>query len=76
LRDGAIDAVRRQLGHRQRSVNALLREPNFVAPNAPGEWGDDVWTNLNSPADLEAFTSALSRPRGGGLKGTPSSQEL
>jgi molybdopterin-guanine dinucleotide biosynthesis protein A len=49
--------VRRALESNRRSLHGLLSDPSVVAVDAPREWGEGIWTNLNSPDDLTALDS-------------------
>jgi hypothetical protein len=40
-------------------MNSLTAIEGFSVLRAPGSWNDDVWTNLNEPADLAAFEKRL-----------------
>lgn len=55
FRTGAAPVLARLLEMNRRSLYRLTEDPAFVAVDAPPEWGDEVWTNLNSPADVEAL---------------------
>ena len=37
------------------SMRALTKIPNFAVIDAPKHWPQEIWTNLNDPADLAAF---------------------
>ena len=54
FRVNAISLVSRSLESGRRSLHGLLADPAVVAVEAPLEWGAEVWTNLNSPEDLES----------------------
>ena len=56
LRTTAADAVRARVAGGRRSVHGLAAEPGFAVVPAPIGWAESVWTNLNTPADLAAFT--------------------
>jgi molybdopterin-guanine dinucleotide biosynthesis protein A len=47
--------VRRTLESNRRSLHGLLSDPSFVTLDAPHEWGDKAWINLNSPGDLASL---------------------
>ena len=51
----AAPLVRHLLAQNRRSLQGLLNDLSVVAVNAPAEWGEAVWTNLNTPADLDAL---------------------
>lgn len=48
----AVDA---RLEANRRSLHGLADEPSAVLLDAPSDWPDDVWLNLNRPADLESY---------------------
>ena len=56
LRPEAQPTVAWRLKAARRSVHGLLEESGFVAVDAPAEWDEKVWTNLNEPGDLRDFT--------------------
>jgi molybdopterin-guanine dinucleotide biosynthesis protein A len=43
------------------SIRALAKQQGFLAVEAPANWGQEVWTNLNEPGDLIAFEQQLKR---------------
>ena len=51
----AAPLVRLLLAKNRRSLHGLLNDLSVFAVDAPAEWGDAVWTNLNTPADLDAL---------------------
>ena len=55
FRTDAAPLVRRLLAAKRRSLHGLLDDPSVVAIEAPADWGDEVWTNLNTPADVHAL---------------------
>jgi molybdenum cofactor guanylyltransferase len=59
VRTSACDAISMQLAQNRRSVHAMLKLPGFASIEAPSNWPESIWTNLNEPADLERF---LARP--------------
>jgi molybdopterin-guanine dinucleotide biosynthesis protein A len=62
FRSSAAALIRAKLDARELSVQALSREAAVHALDAPTEWDDDVWTNLNHPRDFDAFLKRLSPP--------------
>jgi molybdenum cofactor guanylyltransferase len=69
LRPGARSTVEAHLAAGRRSVRGLASEPGFAVVPAP-DWPDDVWANLNTPADWQAFAAAgrrisMDEPPGG-----------
>jgi molybdopterin-guanine dinucleotide biosynthesis protein A len=66
VRSEAGSAVQSHLNTGRRSVRSLASLPGWAAVNVPADWGDRVWTNLNYPADLEAFAASFppEQPRG------------
>jgi molybdenum cofactor guanylyltransferase len=59
LRTSARPSVQSHLDAGRRSVRSLVSLPGWSTANTPAEWDVRVWTNLNHPADLEAFASVL-----------------
>jgi molybdopterin-guanine dinucleotide biosynthesis protein A len=59
LRRSCAAIVREHLDGGNRSMNSLTAIEGFSVLRAPGSWNDDVWTNLNEPADLAAFEKRL-----------------
>ena len=55
LRAAAAPVLSRLLAMNHRSLHRLTEDPAFVAVDAPPDWEDSVWTNLNSPADMDAL---------------------
>jgi molybdopterin-guanine dinucleotide biosynthesis protein A len=43
------------------SMRALARIDGFAVIDAPKSWPDDIWTNLNEPADLSLFLQNSSK---------------
>lgn len=63
LRPALAPAIRARLGAGKRSVHGLAEEEAGVRiVRAPVEWPDSVWTNLNHPEDLAAFTGEVDEP--------------
>jgi molybdopterin-guanine dinucleotide biosynthesis protein A len=56
FRQSAAPLIAARIDAKQLSVQRLVDDPSFIAVEAPHEWGEDVWTNLNRPEDVEAFT--------------------
>jgi molybdopterin-guanine dinucleotide biosynthesis protein A len=54
-RKTAMQMVRAQLEHGQRSMQALSRQSRVEILTAPSDWPSAVWTNLNEPSDLDAY---------------------
>jgi molybdopterin-guanine dinucleotide biosynthesis protein A len=54
LRREARDIIARRLAAGDRAVHELTNE-RIVTLAPPAEWGEEIWANLNRPADLEAF---------------------
>jgi molybdopterin-guanine dinucleotide biosynthesis protein A len=57
----ALTVVADALDAGRRSVRSLLDVGGFEAVDAPADWGDDVWTNLNDPAAWDAFVRSAAR---------------
>jgi molybdopterin-guanine dinucleotide biosynthesis protein A len=51
----AAPFVRRQLESNRRSLHGLLDDPGVIAVDAPVEWGDRTWMNVNFPEDLHSI---------------------
>jgi molybdopterin-guanine dinucleotide biosynthesis protein A len=49
----AEQVIAQQLMQGRRAVHALLGVNGFVPMPVPQEWADSVWSNLNTPEDLE-----------------------
>lgn len=54
-RASAIEPLRSRLAAGQLSVHGLLDAPGFAAIDAPADWAEETWANLNRPQDVEAF---------------------
>ena len=59
FRIGAKEVIARELRDDRRAVHALCRYAEFVAIDAPREWDERVWTNLNRPEDVDAFVRGI-----------------
>jgi molybdopterin-guanine dinucleotide biosynthesis protein A len=57
-RPAAIEPIAARLQGGRRSVHGLLQDAGFISVDAPAHWPQSVWTNLNSPEDLRAYTQA------------------
>jgi len=57
-RKSAAMAIEKQLQMGKSSVHALVELPMFAAKNAPIDWPERIWTNLNSPWDYQAFLAS------------------
>jgi molybdopterin-guanine dinucleotide biosynthesis protein A len=55
FRAGAIDVIRARLAAADRSMHQLATADGIELVPAAREWGDTVWTNLNTPDDLAGF---------------------
>lgn len=51
----ALGAVRQLFAQGTRSVRALSGAEGFGLLDTPADWAGAVWTNLNSPRDLEEY---------------------
>jgi molybdopterin-guanine dinucleotide biosynthesis protein A len=60
FRRSALDTIRDRLNAGRGSVQRLSEVSGFELIDSPGEWPSRIWTNLNSPADLAAYTSQRS----------------
>jgi molybdopterin-guanine dinucleotide biosynthesis protein A len=54
FRTKAKDVVARELSGQRRSVYRLSKIEGFDLIDAPREWGQEMWRNLNTPGDLES----------------------
>jgi molybdenum cofactor guanylyltransferase len=59
FRTNAVPAIRRLMAIGERSVRGLCDASGFQAIDVPGDWNEDVWTNLNEPGQLEVFLEKL-----------------
>ena len=50
----AVPHLRRRLERGRRSLHGLLDDAAFVVLDAPPDWPERTWANLNSPDDLAA----------------------
>ncbi|HWE95015.1 MAG TPA: molybdenum cofactor guanylyltransferase [Tepidisphaeraceae bacterium] len=55
-RSAARQPIAARLKGARRSVHGLLQDPGFLSLDAPAHWPPGLWTNLNSPDDLRAYT--------------------
>lgn len=53
--------VAEQLNQHRRAVQALAKLEGFETIEAPVDWPDEIWTNLNTPDDLRAFENRLEK---------------
>jgi len=66
IRTDALPRLEEHFSAGGRSLHSLARFPSAVLIAAPADWPAEVWTNLNTPDDLAAFTATshiVSRPR-------------
>jgi molybdopterin-guanine dinucleotide biosynthesis protein A len=59
-RTGAAELISRRLAEQRRSMHSLAKLAEFAVETVPPHWPADLWTNLNSPADLAMFSAILS----------------
>jgi molybdopterin-guanine dinucleotide biosynthesis protein A len=57
-RSAAREPIEGRLKSAQRSVHGFLQEVGFFLVDAPPQWPQSIWTNLNSPDDLRAYRQA------------------
>jgi molybdopterin-guanine dinucleotide biosynthesis protein A len=57
VRKAADLLIRQRLENGQLSVHRLLEEPSFISISPPPDWPSNLWLNLNTAADLQAFDS-------------------
>ena len=60
LATNAIAHIREFFTLGGRALHKLAALPAIRTLQAPDDWPEHVWTNLNTPQDLQAFTSATS----------------
>lgn len=58
FRAAALEVIRQRFESGERSVAALATLSGFVPIDAPADWNDSVWTNLNTPDDFAQFIGA------------------
>jgi molybdopterin-guanine dinucleotide biosynthesis protein A len=63
MRLSARELLHERLKSADRSIYSLAELSEFVVRTAPADWPADTWTNLNHPADLEAFLKAYPSTR-------------
>ena len=56
-------AVAHLLARNRRALHGLASHPRVKTVAPPTDWPADTWTNLNTPADLEAVEHALNARR-------------
>lgn len=59
FRLAAAPVLADQLAHDRRAVHRLAHDPRFQTIDAPSHWRDDIWTNLNEPAELHRYEASL-----------------
>jgi molybdopterin-guanine dinucleotide biosynthesis protein A len=59
IRRDAREMIADRVAQRRRAVRGLADEPGVRVLDAPAEWDDRVWTNLNFPDDLARFLDGL-----------------
>jgi len=62
FRSSALEIVRAQFDAGERSVAALAQLPEFRAIDAPADWDERTWTNLNTRDDFARFVASLGAP--------------
>ena len=65
-----LGTVEKCLAGGERSMRGLVGLPGMVVLEAPGDWPADVWTNLNTPLDLQQYIAAI-KPSGSGAAARP-----
>ncbi len=58
----ATNLLRRRLNCPDRSVGSLAELAEFSLLTVPDHWPAQMWTNLNSPPDLERFLAEATKP--------------
>jgi molybdenum cofactor guanylyltransferase len=59
FRTTASPLIATRLASDHRSVQALGDDMCMLTADCPGDWPDNVWTNLNDPTQFATFESAL-----------------
>jgi molybdopterin-guanine dinucleotide biosynthesis protein A len=59
FRSTAKGAIARRIASNQLAIHQLCDDREFATVDAPDNWPDDVWTNLNDPASFKLFESAI-----------------
>ncbi|HZZ44984.1 MAG TPA: molybdenum cofactor guanylyltransferase [Tepidisphaeraceae bacterium] len=54
-RQQATDVIRERLQSGRAAVHGLAEMDQFAAVDAPADWPEETWVNLNRPGDVEAF---------------------
>jgi molybdopterin-guanine dinucleotide biosynthesis protein A len=62
FRAESLPIIQEHFDRGERSVVALTKLSRFTAIDAPPEWRESVWTNLNTPADFVRFIGTESDP--------------
>jgi molybdopterin-guanine dinucleotide biosynthesis protein A len=60
LAAGAKEAIAIHLQSGERSLASLFRVLRLTPVEAPAHWPEEIWTNLNEPADLARFEEITS----------------
>ena len=55
MRRAARAAVAREIAGKRLSVRRLCEQSEFVTVDAPRDWDERIWANLNRPEDLDGF---------------------
>jgi len=62
FRADSLQIIQEYFDRGERSVTALTKLARFAAIEAPREWSESIWTNLNTPADFVRFIGTESDP--------------
>ncbi len=62
FRKSARTTIELQISQQRRSVRGLLNGEGFATLPIPRSWPEDLWLNLNTPADLVTFVARVSNP--------------
>jgi molybdopterin-guanine dinucleotide biosynthesis protein A len=57
---GTKEAIANHLQSGERSLASLFRVLRLIPVEIPADWPDEIWTNLNEPADLARFKEITS----------------
>jgi molybdopterin-guanine dinucleotide biosynthesis protein A len=55
FRAEAAEPIERRLAEGRRSLQGVCDLPEFCAAQAPNDWPERIWTNLNDPQQFAAF---------------------
>lgn len=59
FRKRSIASIEKQLTAGRRAVHPLAALPEFRSIAAPADWSEEIWTNLNTPEQRQAWERSL-----------------